>query len=80
MWRVRRAKRQKPAVACNPKKENGRMKDEANHPQCELCGAPAAYVINGTPYFCEDCRDDIGEEWEDAITVEEIDNDDEDET
>lgn len=56
------------------------MKDAANRPQGALCGAPAAYLINGTLYFCEDCRDDIGDEWEDVITVEEIDDDDEDET
>lgn len=53
------------------------MKDTDNRPQCELCGSPAAYVINGVLYFCEDCRDDIGDEWEDVITVEEITNDDE---
>ena len=53
------------------------MKDTANCPQCELCGEPAAYLINGSLYFCEDCRDDIWDEWKDVITVEEIDDDDE---
>lgn len=56
------------------------MSDTTNRPRCELCGEPAAYVINGMLYFCEDCRDDIGEEWDDVITVEELESDDEDET
>jgi hypothetical protein len=73
---VRRAKGKRPAGTCNPKKENGRMKDTTDLPQCELCGNAAAYLINGSLYFCEDCRDDIGDEWEDVITVEEIDDDD----
>jgi hypothetical protein len=42
--------------------------------RCDVCGKPAAYLINGMLYFCEDCRDDIGDEWN-VITVEEIDND-----
>lgn len=53
------------------------MKDTAKFPLCELCGNAAAYLINGSLYFCEDCRDDIGDEWDDVITVEEIDDDDE---
>lgn len=53
------------------------MKGTTNRPQCELCGEPAAYLINGSLYFCEDCCNAIGEEWEDVITVEELDNDDE---
>lgn len=53
------------------------MAKTTNRPQCELCGEPAAYLINGSLYFCEDCRDDIGDEWEDAITVEDIDDADE---
>jgi hypothetical protein len=53
------------------------MKGTAKFPLCELCGNAAAYLINGSLYFCEDCRNAIGEEWEDAITVEEIDDDDE---
>lgn len=53
------------------------MKDTANPERCELCGEPAACLINGSLYFCEYCRDDIGDEWEDVITVEEIDDDDE---
>ena len=55
------------------------MKRPTARPQCELCGSPAAYVINGTLYFCDDCRNDIGEEWEDAITIEELESDDNDE-
>lgn len=51
------------------------MPKTTNRPQCELCGHAAAYLINGSLYFCEDCRDDIGEEWEDVITVEELDDD-----
>lgn len=53
------------------------MKDTASRPQCELCGEPAAYLINGNLYFCEACRSAIGDEWEDVITVEEIEDDDE---
>lgn len=53
------------------------MRETTDRPQCELCDEPAAYLINGMLYFCEDCRDDISDEWEDAITVEEIENDDE---
>lgn len=53
------------------------MAKTTTRPLCELCGEPATYLINGGLYFCEDCRDDIGDEWEDVITVEEIDDDDE---
>lgn len=38
------------------------MRETPNRPQCELCGEPASYLIKGSLYFCEDCRDDIGEE------------------
>jgi hypothetical protein len=55
------------------------MAETTDRPQCELCGSPAAYLINGKLYFCADCRDDIGDEWEDVITVEEIDHDDDSE-
>ena len=55
------------------------MKDATNRPQCELCGEPADFVINGTLCFCGCCRSTIGEEWEDAITVEELESDDNDE-
>lgn len=53
------------------------MKGTTSCPKCELCGEPAAYLINGSLYFCEACRGAIGDEWEDVITVEEIDDDDE---
>lgn len=53
------------------------MRETIDRPQCELCGHTAAYLINGNLYFCEDCHDAIGEEWEDVIAEEEIDDDDE---
>lgn len=51
------------------------MDERIDRPQCGHKAHTAVYLINGSPYFCEDCRDDIGEEWKDVITVEEIDND-----
>lgn len=45
--------------------------------RCAICGETACYVVSRLLPLCEDCRDDIGDEWEGAIAVEEIENDDE---
>lgn len=47
--------------------------------RCEICGSEAAYLVNGSLGFCEDCFATIGDEWQDVIDVEELEDCEDDE-
>lgn len=44
-----------------------------------LKGDDAAYPVNGVLGFCEDCLATIGDEWLDAVAVEELEDCEDDE-